>query len=167
MRINYQGVKDGVMEYTVEMTKRYSVPSDDKSVETPLVLHVVYNIASKAAQINRIECLHPDSRMHPHISANYIKYDKSLYIPNTLKVKNINGSYIRLDERVRPLSTEVYSRLSSKNCATYSYDFKAQTAPIQHHTISVSTVKNAVGLEMGYAQALGNNVQVPDRKSVV
>lgn len=161
VRINYQGVKDSVMEYTVEMTKQYSVPSDDKPVVTPLVLYVVYNITSKVARINRIECLHPDRRMHPHISANYIKYDKALYIPKTLKVKDIDGSYIRLDERVLPLSTEVYTRLSGKSCATYNYDFEAQTLPLQHHTISVSTVKNAVGIEMGYAQALGSNVSAP------
>lgn len=161
VRIDYQGVTDGVMEYTVKMTKRYSIPGDDKPVVSPLVLTVVYNIASKTARITRIECLHPDSRMHPHISANYIKYDNALYIPKTLKVKDIDGSFIRLDERVRPLSTEVYARLSGKNCATYSYDFEAKTEPVQHHTISVSTVKNAVGIEMGYAQALGGNASAP------
>ena len=155
VRIDYQGVSDGEMDYTVGLTKKYTIPGDDQPVVSPLVLHVVYNPASKVAKITRIECSRPDSRMRPHISANYKRYDNAPYIPKTLKVNNIDGSYIHLDEQIRPLSVEVYSRLSGKNCATYSYDFEAQTEPVQHHTISVSTVKNAVGFEVGYAQSLG------------
>lgn len=161
VHMDYQGVSDGVMEYTVGLTKRYRLPGDDQPVVNPLVMDVSYDISAKKAKITRIKCTRPDSRMHPHISANYIKYDNTLYIPKTLKVKNIDGSYIHLDERIRPLSTDVYSRLSGKNCATYSYDFEAQTEPVQHHTISVSTVKNAVGIEVGYSQALGGNASVP------
>ena len=161
VHIDYRGALYGVMEYTVEMNKQYSLPGDDKPVVNPLVMHVSYDLSSKKAKITSIECTRPDSRMHPHISANYIKYDNALYIPKTLKVKNIDGSYIHLDERVRPLSTDVYARLSKKNCATYSYDFEAQSKPVQHHTISVSTVKNAVGIEVGYSQALGSNASAP------
>lgn len=154
VHIVYQNISNGVMRYAVDLNKRYSTINADL-VENRLKLHISYEPSRKKAKITRIECTSADKRMQPHISANYLKYDNALYIPNSLKVMSVDGTEFLLNRQIRPLSAEMYARLSNNSCATYSYDFEAHSDTLPYHTISVSTVKNATGLELGYAQALG------------
>lgn len=141
--------------YSAALTKKYVTYTDNTPVISHLVLHIEYSFARKTAKIVRIECTRADSRMKPHILANYVKSSGTLYIPNTLKVKKIGGAITRLDNRVQPLSAEVYKQLSNRNCATYQYVFTPHNDTLRYHTISVNTVKNALGLEIGYTHSLG------------
>lgn len=143
------------MIYTAELTKSYLTKNIDKPVVSRLVLHIQYSLDKKVAKITKIECMQADNRMRPHIMANYVKSSNTLYIPNTLKVKKIGGSETNLDSRVQPLSADIYKQLSERNCATYQYVFTPHNDTLRYHTISVNTVKNAVGLEIGYVLPLG------------
>ncbi len=154
--INYLGYDGAVMTYVSELTKQYQTRQLDKPVNIRLALHIVYNVAKREAKITRIECKRSDSRMRPHIMANYLKDDNSWYIPKTLEVKSIGGSETRLSDRVQPLSAEVYKQLSERNCATYRYEFIPHTDSMKYHTISVNTVKNAVGVSAGVVLPLGS-----------
>lgn len=148
--------------YTAELTKSYLTKNIDKPVVSQLVLHIQYSLDKKSAKITKIECKSADDRMKPHIMANYVKSSNTLYIPNTLKVKKIGGGETQLDSRVQPLSAEVYKQLSKRNCATYQYVFTSHNDSLRYHTISVHTVKNAVGLEIGYVLPLGaQNMMIP------
>jgi len=157
--IRYLGRNEmGGILYVSELTKQYRTTQADTPVNIRLALHITYSIERQEARITRIECKRRNVRLQPHIMANYEKHDPALYIPTTLKAKDVEGSIIPLSWSIHPLSAEVYSQLSAKSCATYRYDFEAQANPVKHHTISVSTVKNAVGVEAGYAQATGKRV---------
>lgn len=153
--ISYVKSENRKMIYTAELTKSYLTKNIDKPVVSRLMLHIQYSLDKKVAKITKIECKQADSRMRPHIMANYVKSTNTLYIPNTLKVKKIGGSEIQLDNRVQPLSVEVYKQLSERNCATYQYVFTPHNDTLRYHTISVNTVKNAVGLEIGYVLPIG------------
>lgn len=153
--IYYVKSEDQKMIYTAELTKSYLTKNMDKPVVSQLLLHIQYSLDKKVAKITKIECKSADDRMKPHIMANYEKSSNSWYIPNALKVKEIGGGETRLDSRVQPLSVEVYKQLSERNCATYQYMFTPHNDTLRYHTISVNTVKNAVGLEIGYVLPLG------------
>jgi len=156
-QIDCKNISNGLGYYSAELTKQYCTLTDNTPVISRLVLYIEYSFARKTAKIVRIECVRADGRMKPHILANYVKNSKALYIPRTLKVKEIGGTTTRLDSRVQPLSAEVYKQLSERNCATYQYVFTSHNDTLRYHTISVNTVKNAVGLEMGLSQPLGSN----------
>ncbi len=153
--ISYVKSENQKMIYTAELTKSYLTKNIDKPVVSQLVLHIQYSLDKKVAKITKIECKRADSRMRPHIMANYKKISQTWYIPNALKVKKIGGSEIQLDSRVQPLSAEVYKQLTERNCATYQFLFTPHNDTLRYHTISVNTVKNAVGLELGYVLPLG------------
>jgi hypothetical protein len=153
--ISYVKSESRKMIYTAELTKSYLTKNIDKPVVSRLVLHIQYSLDKKVAKITNIECKQADNRMRPHIMANYVKSSNTLYVPNTLKVREIGGGETQLDNRVQPLSVEVYKQLTGRNCATYQYLFTPHNDTLRYHTISVNTVKNAVGLEIGYVLPLG------------
>lgn len=157
VQIERQKIAAGMGIYSAKLTKKYATITDNVPVVSRLLLTIEYSFARKTAKIVRIECMRADSRMKPHILANYVKNTNALYIPRTLKVKKIGGATTRLDSRVQPLSAEVYKQLSERNCATYQYVFTPHNDTLRYHTISVNTVKNAVGLEIGLSQPLGSN----------
>ena len=157
VHINRVSRSEDVWFYSAALTKKYMTYTDNTPVISHLVLHIEYSFALRTAKIVRIECTRADSRMKPHILANYLKSSNTLYIPNALKVKKIGGAMTRLDNRVQPLSAEVYKQLSNRNCATYQYVFTPHNDTLRYHTISVNTVKNAFGLEIGYTLPLEAN----------
>lgn len=166
VQIHYLRKEGGKLLYNTELTKSYLTKQTDSRVVSRLVLHIEYNLAKRTALITRIDCKQKDSRLQPHFMANYIKEDNAFYIPNKLKVKMIDGETVSLDSHVRPLSAEVYKHLSNQNCATYRYAFISNKEEATH-TISISTVKNAVGLEVGYVQPLvGQPVVLPVRENL-
>lgn len=166
VQIRYLRKEGDKLLYNTELTKSYLTKQIDSRVVSRLVLHIEYSLSKRTALITRVECKQKDSRLQPHFMANYIKEDQTLYIPKTLTVKMINGETVSLDSYARPLSAEVYKHLSNQNCATYRYVFTSNKEEATH-TISISTVKNAVGLEFGYVQSLGgSSVVVPERENL-
>lgn len=166
VQIHYLRMENGKMLYNTELTKSYLTKQTDSSVVSHLVLHIEYDPVKQVALITQVECTEKDTRLQPHIMANYIKDDPAIYIPNSLKVKMINGKFVFLNSRVRPLSAEVYKQLSNQNCATYRYEFTSHKEEASH-TISVSTLKNAVGLEVGYVLPFGSKIVVPEREGLL
>lgn len=163
VRISFPQWEGDKMIYIAELTKAYVTMLTDSMVTSRLALQIECDPVKREALITKIECKRKDIRLQPHILANYIKEDKALYIPELLKVKMINGDTSYLDGRIQPLSAEVYKQLSGNNCATYRYAFILNKENAVH-TISIKTLKNAVGLELGYMQALdGQKVLMPER----
>lgn len=162
VQIDRQSLSDIGGIYTAVLTKEYNTITDTTPVVSRLVLVIDYSFVRKAAKIVRIECTRADNRMKPHILANYENNTHTLYIPKTLKVKEVGGDETYLDSRVQPLSAEMYKQLSKQNCATFQYEFTPHNDTLRYHTISVNTVKNAVGLELGYVMPLSmGNIEVP------
>lgn len=145
--------------YKVELKKSYKLKGKKDSYSYILQLNVVYSYAKGYARINRISCTNEDERMVPSVFAAYVKKEKTLCVPKTIKMERFDQkSIIKLGETVQQVSSSSFNKLKSKESRVFQYAIEDKKKG-NFKEISVVTIKNAVGLEMGFGHYLFSPVR--------
>lgn len=136
--------------YKVDLNKSYKISGQNDLHSFKLQMDIVYSYSRRYAKITRIKCVKKDKRMVPSIMANYVKYENTLYVPKTIRMEKFDKSTIKLGETVEQVNLSSFNKLKSKESVVYQYNIE-ENKKGRYKEISVATIKNAVGLEIGFA----------------
>ncbi len=139
--------------YEVKVTKNYKLNLINTDMSYALIMSVRYSFRQKSAEIIDIKCKGKTSKKSS-VLANYVKKDNTLYIPEHVKV----NKNLFLGEKVEMLDASSYDKLLNSGSAVYQYlpDENIRS----HKELYVKTVKNAVGLQLGFGHILVSNMSL-------
>lgn len=143
-------IENDMAYYQVSLTKTYKLTMLNEKQTYRLLMDVQYSFSSKNAKITSIK-LADGNKKEPFVMANYVKNERTFYVPMTLMVEKVDGSPVNLGEDVEQVKQSSYDNLKKKGSAVYIYEEHKRS---HHREFSVRTVKNALGLEFGYGHPL-------------
>ena len=148
--VQMTSLADNMAYYQVSLTKTYRLNILNEKQTYKLLMDVQYSFASKNAKITGVK-LAGKNKMEPFMMANYVKNERTFYVPSTLKLERVDGSEVNLGETVEQVKQSSYDNLKKKGSAVYLYEENKRN---QYRELSVRTVKNALGIELGYGHPL-------------
>ena len=148
--VQMASLSDNIVYYQVSLTKTYRLNIMNEKQTYKLLMDVQYSFASKNAKITAVK-LAGKEKKEPFMMANYVKNERTFYVPATLKLERVDGSTINLGETVEQVKQSSYDNLKKKGSAVYLYEESKRN---QYRELSVRTVKNALGIELGYGHPL-------------
>lgn len=148
--VQMTSLADNMAYYQVSMTKTYKLDFLNESQTYKLLLDVQYSFSSRNAKITGVK-LAGKEKKEPFMMANYVKNERTFYIPMTLKMERVDGSTVNLGDKVEQVKQSSFEELKKKGSAVYMYEERKRN---QYRELSVRTVKNALGIEIGYGHPL-------------